>query len=247
MRDLSTQVKSFLLKSYHLHDAPNPDDMSRRGILYKYGDTIPLFDHWKQNAAGVNGHIYPDTEYARVNNISWQVQFWGLYHGGLNKEQVEDVLSNKGSSFQSNIHNISLAFWQYGIHGGLPQQNRDYGSGILKRYADVRRSSIVPVVWASLNPNCIEKLKIPGDTEQLKANRQGTRVDHLNHYAASTCYRRKLPYWDTAALLRTPTRCNASADGLHVEAYVDIMRTIILFNHLCDEDNNWIGSDSLFL
>ncbi len=41
--------------------------------------------------------------------------------------------------------------------------------------------------------------------------------------------------------------CDHMADGVHVKMYVDIMRAKMLFNHLCDENMNWIGSSSRFL
>lgn len=72
-------------------------------------------------------------------------------------------------------------------------------------------------------------------------------VEEANKYVNKRLLKEKMPYWDAAAVLRTPTRCNVSDDGLHVKMFVDIMRAKMLFNHLCDADMNWRGSTSQFI
>ena len=57
----------------------------------------------------------------------------------------------------------------------------------------------------------------------------------------------KLPYFDAAAVLRSPQRCELSYNGLHVKMWVNIERVKMLFNHLCDEELNWVGTVDRFV
>ncbi len=57
----------------------------------------------------------------------------------------------------------------------------------------------------------------------------------------------KLPYFDAASVLRSPQRCEVQGDGVHVQMWVDIVRAQILLNHLCDENNEWVGGIESFM
>lgn len=76
---------------------------------------------------------------------------------------------------------------------------------------------------------------------------QVNMVEDANLYVREELSKRKLPYFDAASVLRTPLRCNVSADGVHVQMWVDIVRANILFNHLCDANNNWVGGVDSFI
>ena len=80
-------------------------------------------------------------------------------------------------------------------------------------------------------------------TGSMNVRKQASMFEEINSYVRTqmrgTNESEKLPYFDAAEVLRSPSRCHVTADGLHVKMYVDLVRANILFNHLCDEDNNW--------
>jgi hypothetical protein len=91
-----------------------------------------------------------------------------------------------------------------------------------------------------MNPNCRKKIKFSlGDMDK-----QAVMVEEGNRVINQRLLQERLPYWDAAAALRTPSRCDQSADGVHVKMYVDLMRAKMLFNHLCDHNMNGRGGKS---
>lgn len=83
--------------------------------------------------------------------------------------------------------------------------------------------------------------------DEAKIKLQAQMVEDANFYVHQALYKDKLPYFDADSVLRSPQRCNVSGDGVHVQMWVDIVRAQIFFNHLCDADWNWIGSEDAFL
>jgi len=108
----------------------------------------------------------------------------------------------------------------------------------VSKWISVRKNVSVPVVWVSMNPQCVHI---------TKRVLQHDMIEEGNKYANQRLLREKLPYWDAASALRTRERCRHSADGVHVKRYVDLMRAKMLLNHLCDEAMNWKGSIDFFL
>lgn len=67
-----------------------------------------------------------------------------------------------------------------------------------------------------------------------------------NYVTRQQLRQRHLPYYDSAAPLRSPQICDVSSDGVHVKMWVDLVRAQIMLNHLCDENNQWVGDVNRF-
>ena len=202
---------------------------------------IADFKNWKHNvpAHNYNGHIFPIPGKTKYD---WQVQMWSLYRNEfIDGGQVDDILSNKLMIENKDLHRIDVAFWNHGLHDWgwweKPPIGDRYFETIMDRWIRSRAKTDIPTVWVSMNPNCRKKIKFAvGDMD-----RQAAMVEEGNRVANERTAQAKLPYWDAAAALRTPTRCEQSADGVHVKMYVDQIRAKMLFNHLCDHNGHWRG------
>jgi hypothetical protein len=139
------------------------------------------------------------------------------------------------------LRKIDLGFWNHGLHDWgwwhTPPYGKRFYDHIVAQWLREREKAAFPTVWVAMNPNCKERTR--GNIGIEQSDRQFNMVDKANKYTNEKLLQEKLPYFDSAAVLRTPTRCNHSADGVHVKMYVDIMRAKMLFNHLCDSDMNW--------
>ena len=76
---------------------------------------------------------------------------------------------------------------------------------------------------------------------------QDDMVHEANYVTHKWSVEGRIPYFDADTILRCPTRCNVSADGVHVKMWVDIMRAKVLFNRLCNAKNEWIGDVERFI
>merc|ERR1719223_495630 len=91
-----------------------------------------------------------------------------------------------------------------------------------------------------MNNNCEKKL-------EKSVHHQSEMMSEGNHYVHRQTRASGLPYFDAASVLRTPSLCDVSGDGLHLKMWVDMVRAKILFNHLCDDDMNWVGGVDAFV
>ena len=142
------------------------------------------------------------------------------------------------------LKKIDLAFWSHGLHDWgwwhTPPYGERYYKTIVQHWQKLYfQKGAVPSVFVSMNNECRDKLS--GD--MLGAERKFVQYDMTEdaiYYMNVKMREEKLrPYWDATSVLRTPNRCDQSADGVHVKSYVDIMRAKMLFSYLCDENMNW--------
>eukprot|EP00597_Dinobryon_sp_UTEXLB2267_P004944 CAMPEP_0170062230 /NCGR_PEP_ID=MMETSP0019_2-20121128/3526_1 /TAXON_ID=98059 /ORGANISM="Dinobryon sp., Strain UTEXLB2267" /LENGTH=155 /DNA_ID=CAMNT_0010268309 /DNA_START=1716 /DNA_END=2183 /DNA_ORIENTATION=+ len=147
------------------------------------------------------------------------------------------------------LKKIDLAFWSHGLHDwgwwDSPPYGKRYYDTMVKQWITMRTQVPTPVVWVSMNNNCLELIQ--NSLMGSKKFVQGAMVEEANWYVHKRLREEKLPYWDAASVLRSPQRCNVSGDGVHVKMFVDIVRANILFNKLCDENFNWIGGIDKFI
>ena len=72
-------------------------------------------------------------------------------------------------------------------------------------------------------------------------------VEEANAYVHQKLYEQGLPYYDAAQVMRSPQRCELSgSNGLYTRMWVDIVRAKMLFNHICDEQFNWVAAEEHF-
>lgn len=214
--------------------------------------------NWTNSTKVENGYILPTKENAEKNNWKWQVQIWELHSNSLIREgRVENVLSNKMPELipSIGIRNIDFALWAHGINDygwfDTPPYGEKFYEQMTGQWLHIRNKMSVPSIWASMNNNCKE-IYTPDalymgpwidDEKKLKGFHM---IEDSNHYVHKKLTEQGLPYFDASAPLRSPQRCNISFNGLHVKMWVDIVRAKILFNHLCDEDLNWVAAIDRF-
>ena len=252
IRDLCVGLVYYLLGIYTLDTAPDTK-FDRHLDISDISDRIENFDFWKENVPphNYNGNIFPQRNVSAQRGIQWQIQMWSLYTGKFFENgQIEDILTNRMAKLGRGLRPIDIAFINIGVHDWGWFFEGDIGSkyykSILGRFwLNYRDEVPVPTVWTSMNPECIEKLS---DTlSQDKKDIQVNMVEVANAYANERLLKENKPYFDYAAPLRTPERCEHSADGLHVKMYVNVMAGIMLLNHLCDSHGNWRGNPSVFM
>eukprot|EP01035_Chromulina_nebulosa_P016983 gene16983-22480_t len=247
IRDLSVGVVH-LLMGQSLKTA-SEDKFDYKGNLSSDGTRIEEIPFWKNNVPphNYNGYVFPKKELAEANGYQWQIQQWSLYANLFIDGQVNDILDNN-KLIQHNplLRPIDLAFWGHGLHDygwfNEPPYGKKFFDVIVYRWINARTNSKVPSIWFSMNPECRGKLTYKLSNMDL----QHLIVEEGNYYTNQMLLEMNLPYWDAGAVLRTPQRCNVSNDGVHVKMYVDIMRAKMLFNHLCDSQMNWRGSEDYF-
>jgi hypothetical protein len=205
-----------------------------------------------------NGYILPNTDNAKKHNWEWQVQIWELHSNSLiHNGRVENVLSNKmpGQLPNVGLRNIDFALWAHGINDygwfDTPPYGEKFFEQMTGQWLRIREKMAVPSVWMSMNNNCKEiytpdALYMGPWIDDEKKLRGFHMVEDSNYVVHKKLHDLGLPYFDAAAPLRSPQRCNVSFNGLHVKMWVDIVRAKILFNHLCDDDLNWVASPNRF-
>lgn len=213
---------------------------------------------WTRSVKIENGYILPNKEDAEKNNWQWQVQVWELHSNSLIREgRVERVLSNKMPVLMPNagLHNIDFALWAHGINDYGWFDTAPYGEKFFEQmtgqWLRIRNKMAVPSVWTSMNNNCKEiytpdALYMGHWIDDEKKLRGFHMVEDSNRFVHNKLHELGIPYFDAAAPIRSPQRCNVSFNGLHVKMWVDIVRAKMLFNHLCDEDLNWVGKVERF-
>jgi hypothetical protein len=163
----------------------------------------------------------------------------------------------------------------YGWWDTHPYGQRFYDT-ITSQWVRVRETVPTPVVWTPMNPHCLAldplahrsftQNKPGGFALQVRigcnscivwlyyycdhnvtSHAVQVHMAHEGNYVTRKTLREKgLPYYDSAAPLRAPQICEVSSDGVHVKMWADLVRAKIMLNHLCDENNNWVGDVSRF-
>ena len=217
----------------------------------KIGD----FKSWTINKDNYNGLLFPKVDENHKTDWHWQVQIWELHANRyLHGHHVEDVLMNKMVHENPLLRPIDFAFWGHGLHDYGWWDSHPFGQRffdtIVSQWIRVRDTVPTPVVWTSINPHCLalDPLakrsffeKKPGGFEK-----QTHMAEEGNYVTRKLLREQGLPYYDSAAPLRSPQICNVSSDGVHVKMWVDLVRAQIMLNHLCDENNNWVGDPNRF-
>jgi hypothetical protein len=232
------------LSGADLRDAPDVkfDRHSEMNLSYAMATKFFDFKSWTKNKDGYNGLIYPKVD-ANPNKWTWQVQSWLLINDVLlDEHRLEDVLTGEMTKQNKDLHKIDFAFFNYGLHQqelwNTPNIGQKYFDHFVTRWLETRKTSPIPLVWASINEFC------PSMNKRYPAavfNRQVNMVKEANAYTRTKLRAQKVPFYDLAAPLRSLELCQVSADGFHVKMWVDFVRAQIMFNHLCDEQNNWRG------
>ena len=146
------------------------------------------------------------------------------------------------------MRKIDFGFWSHGLHDWGwwkdPPYGEKYYDTMTSQWIRARKKTDFPLVWVSMNPECEEKLSFT--LAPSEKYRQANMVEEANKYINKRLLEEKLPYFDAAAPLRSNSRCEYSADGIHVKMFVDNMRAKMLFNHLCDHQYRWKGDLSHF-
>lgn len=261
IRDLCFAVGRFL-SGITVEESPEVKfDKKDREHIPPLAEIIPQQKMWDPTNVkhDYNGMLFPSKKMRNEKGWDWQVQIWELYGNhqiqakanGSRASHVEDVLNNKMATNVSNsgIRNIDLAFWSHGLHdwGWWNQEPYylKYFDQMVGQWLRLKDNVAVPSVWVSMNNNC--KNKLSATLMGGQGNKQVDMVEVANAHTHSLSKVKKFPYFDAASVLRTPTRCDISDDGLHVKMWVDIVRAKILLNHLCDENNNWVGGIDKFI
>jgi hypothetical protein len=245
MRDMCNGL-GMLLQGYNVNQAPDTK-FDKIASPFAYAAGVGSFKSWKLNRDQYNALLYPKDGTA---NATWQVQGWILRnHEFLADNHLEDILSGKLIAEEPMLHNVSIAFWSYGLHEQelwrIPPFGQQYYDHFVTKWLKVRNEVNVPLIWTAINEHCAAhdptKKIMPG---HFKLQSEMTRA--ANIYTRTKLREMKLPYYDFAAPLRTPQICQVSSDGVHVKMWVDLVRAQILLNHLCDENYNWVGSADAF-
>jgi hypothetical protein len=170
---------------------------------------------------------------------------------------VQEVQGVQGVQAQNDVHvrPLDFAFWCHGINDWGWFDNRPFGPKFFEQFTAhwvrIREEMAVPSVWVSMNNNCKERYSPDGLymgswVDDEKREKGFHMIEDANRYVHKTLRQKSLPYFDAAAVLRSPQRCAASYDGLHVRMWVNIVRAKILFNHLCSDENEWVGTVTRF-
>jgi len=249
IRNFGLSVGLFLSDRVDFGDVDN--ELSMDKVVEKEGI------EWTKVKKVDNLLLAPLESEATKNNWKWQVQIWEMpLRSTLQGGKIEEVLNNGKASKYDGLHPIDLAFWLHGINDYGWFQEYPYGPKFYEQmtgeWLRVRGTVQVPSVWFSMNNNCLEGYKpgglYMGDWIDEKTKIKGfNMVEDANRFVHNKLRELKLPYFDAAAVLRSPQRCELSYNGLHVKMWVNIERVKMLFNHLCDEELNWVGSADRFV
>ena len=255
MRDLCIGLAMFL-----------SDEKVEDGLDYKFDKKAEIHTHftnatkidkfksWKLNKDNYNGLLFPKVD-DRKTDWQWQVQVWELHcNAFLHDHHVEDVLMNKMGRENPLLRKIDFAFWSHGLHDygwwDSPPYGQRFFDTIVMQWVRVRETVPTPVVWVPINPHCLalDPLAQRSFTNHKPGGFavQTQMAEEGNYVARRNLRKMGLPYWDSAAPLRSPQICNVSSDGVHVKMWVDLVRAKMMLNHLCDENFNWVGDISRF-
>jgi len=216
----------------------------------KIGD----FKTWTINKGNYNGLLFPKVDENHKTDWTWQVQVWELHANEyLHNHHVEDVLMNKMGRQNPLLRHLDFAFWGHGLHDYGWWDKHPFGQRffdtMVSQWIRVKEEVPTPVVWTSINPHCLALDPLSGRSFFQKPGgfEMQTHMAHEGNYVTNKLLREKgLPYYDSAGPLRTPDICKISSDGVHVKMWVDLVRAQIMLNHLCDENNNWVGDPARF-
>ena len=162
---------------------------------------------------------------------------------------LEDVLMNAMVNESINLYKIDMSFVSFGLHDwGFWQKpyGKTYRDQFVSKLQNVKQPAM-PSIWVSSNNNCPDKVlmhhSIMGKNHMKE---QPIMIEEANLYMIKYARDNNISYFDAANVLRTPGICDVSDDGLHVKMWVDIFRTQVLFNHLCNENYEWVGGSNSF-
>lgn len=249
VRDLAVGVMLLLLGEDELSIDGKLDKQSHKisNISTFLGD-VPF---WNSNQK-CNGFYSPSVlDKRNRNGFDFQVQFWSLFDMSLVSRQLQDILENR--VYNDTVRPIDISFVSYGLHNwgwwdnsegrGNNSYGKTYNEKFVNHWLKIQDKVKTPTVWMPMNNQCKEKLLYPFHDMNIQFN----MVEKANFYTNKRARIEKFPYWDSAAVLRTSNRCEISADGLHVNMWVDLFRARMLFHHLCDHNWNWHGDIASFL
>lgn len=257
MRDLCMGVASFLsgvtpqmASKLHLEDFSRND-----AVRYENTTIIRHIASWKENA-GKNGFVIPKIDGIPDKTAGgWQVQIWNIYgRKMLRSGQAEMILSNKMPEIVEGVRKIDFALWNHGLNDWGWWREPPHGSKFYNlmtgAWLKIRDKVEVPSVWTSMNPVCREWMintYMNGNSNPAVRELAFSMVEEANHYVHEKLFEQGLPYFDSAQVFRSPQRCELSgSNGLYARMWVDIVRAKMLFNHLCDEDFNWVAAAERF-
>lgn len=259
IRDLGAAVGFFLAGQTVGNASDEKYDKKGLNSLGDIGERIGYLDRWKgtnvKEGEDYNGVIFPSKKLRKKEGWDWQIQVWELYSNyHINGKDtsgkfrhVEDILSNNMVNETLGSKSVDFAFWSHGLHDhgwwSRPPYYKMYMEQMVGNWLQIREKMPVPTVWVSMNNNCPDLIV---HTLIQSKEKQNEMMEYANYHVLKMMRHQKLPYFDAASVLRTPKRCEASSDGLHLKMWVDIVRAKILFNHLCDENMNWVGDLNRF-
>jgi hypothetical protein len=249
MRDLAVGVALFLLGKRIETSSKFKVDHKLNNHMDANGTRMPDLTSFKNDSLppGVFNYLFPTRSVSKTKGYNWQVQYYALSRKKSMRDPLNDILNNQLTKQWPVLKPLHLAFFSHGLQDYGWWNKEPYGekfySSMVADWAESLSKNKVPSVWVSLNSQCAELVK-------NKAGGKGKlppMIDAVNSYVNAKAKKDKIPYWDAAAPLRTPSRCDLLDDGVHVKMFVDIMRAKMLFNHLCDKDMNWRGGPDSFL
>ena len=214
------------------------------GLEHKFDKRSVEFDKFKSDCYGSNKMLFPQN-----SQWDWKVQIF-LFYNIPRLESVNFGLTNGEAVLRNKLNCGSIpsdvVFWNHGLHNGHLFNHPPYGelyyNNIVSGWLKARANATVPNVFVSGNNQCMEMFTSLGITEKysnISLQLQVEQVEEANLYTHARMRKERLPYWDAAEVLRSPSRCHVTGDGCHVKMFVDIVRANILFNKLCDENNKW--------
>ena len=256
MRDLCIGVANFLsgitpemASDFHFEDFAKTDS-----DRYANATLIGPFKIWKTNAAK-NGFIFPKVNSSDYFKWDWQVQIWNLHGRSMLKDgQAEGILSNMMPHHDSNIRKVDFALWNHGLNDwgwfNKPPHGSKYYDLMTGAWLKTRERVEVPSVWVSMNNVCRQWMTntfMNGKNTPEAQELAYTMVEEANQYVHQKLFEQGLPYFDAAQVFRSPQRCDLSgSNGLYARMWTDVVRAKMLFNHLCDEDFNWVAAPERF-
>lgn len=164
------------------------------------------------------------TTLLKKDELNWKIILYHRFYKRDHFDKMKEVFENK-------FRNHDLVIISYGVHearvlSGRPEHYKDFLAPLLE-YWNTQQENTPPVVWLPQNPECAEILN-PTYSDQVEIMEKANEVarDLFSH----------MPFLDMDQLLKFQL-CSLSGDGLHIKAWVEIIRAKILLNEICDE--NW--------
>lgn len=191
------------------------------------------------------GHLFPNKASAISHNISFQIQ---IFHQNLPLFNSRLLMTANGrQQFQTSsqpetaFRQLDIFLFHYGIHQAWEKYHVEphgthYYEDLVVPWTKTVKDSPFPCVFMGMNNECLWKMQNRTEVWKDKRALQFRMVNDANKVTNARAKADRIPYWDTGAPLRTNTTCVQSADGVHVSRYVDIMRAMMLLNHLCERD-----------